>query len=151
MSVLFQSPGIELPEDMITEINVGFVYVVENDDTVPTLIYDGRQPDDLQLHINRTCRLIRFRYHATSETPVHLRFTGANIVPTHRDGKVYGDLRVVSITDDTIVIEDKQLHGGPDDPDVLVGNVTLFYFISSPGGPFVDRRSDPEVINTGRF
>lgn len=151
MSVLFQSPGIEIPEDMITEINVGFVYVEDNGASVPTLIYDGRQPGDLQLYINRTCRLIRFRYQSTPETLVNLQFTGANIVPTYRDGVVYGDLRVVSITDDTIVIEDKQLHGGPDDPDVVVGNVSLFYFISSPDGTGVDRRSDPEVINTGRF
>lgn len=151
MSVLFQIPGIELPDDMIIEINVGFVYVEDNDAFVPTLIYDGRQPGDLRLHINRNCRLIRFRYQSTPETPVSLQFTGANIVPTYRDGEVYGDLRVVSITDDTVIIEDKQLHRGTEDHGVLVGSVSLFYFISSPDGTVLDLRSDPEVINDGRF
>lgn len=151
MSIMFQRPRIDVPDDQITEIGVSLILHDQDGAVVPALLYDGKPAEGLQIPVNSNSPLIRFQFRPTPEQQVQFQFTGANIVPTYADGTVYGDLSIISISDDTITIEDKHLHGSEHDPDVAVGAVSLFYFLTLPHSPAASFRSDPEIINTGRF
>lgn len=136
--------------DTTTEITVTCVRREVGGHVTTVLLYDGQEGADLKIPVNTNCSQIRFNRGADS--PVNFQLTGANIVPTYKDGVVYGDLQVGSIDGSAVIIDDKHLHGTPESGPVTVGNVYLFYFvIPEAGGEAGSFASDPEIINTGRY
>jgi hypothetical protein len=114
----------------------------------PALFYDGLPDQGLSINVPLGCDRLVFRRDDSADN-VPFFFTGANISPEWTANKVYGDLKLATVTDNAVTVFDRHEH-----TDQMVGGVTLFYFINSvanrsdrPAGAFV---SDPEIINTGR-